>query len=216
MYEQCMEAWGKVDSFVHSWVGGEASFNPPMIPIRVCSVLLGRAHHVKQCRELLGHVCTSQNCLNILAIYRNAPLIVLLDLVFHLWKKCLKLAKISSKCNNTVTYISSKMFMCFFKYILFFNQMGRIGEKFSPEFVISAGDNFYPTGLKGTNDPDFTTSFTNVYTAASLQIPWYAGLSYSFCFFSSSPNSSLTDMMRSRSEQSNWLDYWWFSNEYNT
>ena len=73
--------------------------------------------------------------------------------------------------------------------------MGRIGGKLSPEFVISAGDNFYPTGLKGTDDPDFTTSFTNVYIAASLQIPWYAGLIYSFCFFSLSPNSSLTGMI---------------------
>jgi hypothetical protein len=63
-----------------------------------------------------------------------------------------------------------------FLWNVILNQMGRIGEKLNPEFVISAGDNFYPTGLKGTEDPDFTTSFTNVYTAPSLQIPWYAGL----------------------------------------
>ena len=112
------------------------------------------------------------------------PLWFCWNYVFIYGKKCLKLVQISSKCNYTVAHISSKMFMGFLRNICIFNQMGRIGEKLSPEFVISAGDNFYPTGLKGTDDPDFTTSFTNVYTAARLQIPWYAGLSYSFCFFS--------------------------------
>ncbi|KAK9807654.1 hypothetical protein WJX72_005515 [[Myrmecia] bisecta] len=41
-------------------------------------------------------------------------------------------------------------------------------------FVISTGDNFYDSGLLGSDDPAFDTSFRDVYTAASLQIPWFA------------------------------------------
>ncbi|KAL7105908.1 hypothetical protein ACP275_07G076200 [Erythranthe tilingii] len=52
-------------------------------------------------------------------------------------------------------------------------QMGEIGKKLAIDFVISTGDNFYYTGLKGVNDPIFIKSFTNIYTAKSLQIPWY-------------------------------------------
>ncbi|KAL8042730.1 hypothetical protein ABFS82_09G074000 [Erythranthe guttata] len=52
-------------------------------------------------------------------------------------------------------------------------QMGEIGKKLGIDFVISTGDNFYYTGLKGVNDPMFKKSFTNIYTAKSLQIPWY-------------------------------------------
>eukprot|EP00250_Pteridium_aquilinum_P029779 c40110_g1_i1 orf=317-1480(-) len=55
-------------------------------------------------------------------------------------------------------------------------QMGRIGEQLGIQFVISAGDNFYQTGLQGTNDSNFAASFTNVYTAPSLQTKWYAVL----------------------------------------
>ncbi|KAL7145304.1 hypothetical protein ABFS83_07G072400 [Erythranthe nasuta] len=50
-------------------------------------------------------------------------------------------------------------------------QMGEIGNKLGIDFVISTGDNFYYTGLKGVNDPIFKKSFTNIYTATSLQIP---------------------------------------------
>lgn len=54
--------------------------------------------------------------------------------------------------------------------------MGRIGAELGIEFVISAGDNFYDTGLTGEDDPAFSTSFTNVYTASSLQTTWYTVL----------------------------------------
>ncbi|KAI3455116.1 hypothetical protein Pfo_011779 [Paulownia fortunei] len=53
------------------------------------------------------------------------------------------------------------------------SQMGDIGEKLGIDFVISTGDNFYDNGLKGVNDPLFQGSFTNIYTAKSLQNPWY-------------------------------------------
>ncbi|GLT27688.1 hypothetical protein SLA2020_026680 [Shorea laevis] len=55
-------------------------------------------------------------------------------------------------------------------------QMGRIGEKLNIDFVISTGDNFYDNGLKGINDPAFEESFTNIYTARSLQKQWYSVL----------------------------------------
>ncbi|XP_057809088.1 purple acid phosphatase 3-like [Salvia miltiorrhiza] len=52
--------------------------------------------------------------------------------------------------------------------------MGVIGDKLGIEFVISTGDNFYSDGLTGTNDSAFAESFTKVYSARSLQKPWYA------------------------------------------
>ncbi|XP_071724180.1 purple acid phosphatase 8-like [Rutidosis leptorrhynchoides] len=51
--------------------------------------------------------------------------------------------------------------------------MGIIGEKLKIDFVISTGDNFYDDGLTGTDDPAFHDSFTDIYTADSLQKPWY-------------------------------------------
>ncbi|KAL3614690.1 Purple acid phosphatase 17 [Castilleja foliolosa] len=55
-------------------------------------------------------------------------------------------------------------------------QMGRIGEELEIEFVVSTGDNFYDNGLKGENDPNFLDSFTNIYTAKSLQKQWFSVL----------------------------------------
>ncbi|GFQ03506.1 purple acid phosphatase 3 [Phtheirospermum japonicum] len=54
--------------------------------------------------------------------------------------------------------------------------MGHVGKKLDIDFVISSGDNFYDNGLKGADDPFFRTSFTNIYTAKSLQKPWYTVL----------------------------------------
>lgn len=53
-------------------------------------------------------------------------------------------------------------------------QMGEIGGKLGIDFVVSTGDNFYKDGLTGVNDPAFTESFTKIYSARSLQRPWYA------------------------------------------
>ncbi|MQM01673.1 hypothetical protein Taro_034435 [Colocasia esculenta] len=52
-------------------------------------------------------------------------------------------------------------------------QMGRIGEELDIDFVISTGDNFYDNGLTGVDDKAFEDSFTKIYTAKSLQKPWY-------------------------------------------
>ncbi|KAL9248054.1 hypothetical protein vseg_021417 [Gypsophila vaccaria] len=52
-------------------------------------------------------------------------------------------------------------------------QMGIVGDKLDANFIISTGDNFYDDGLTGVNDTAFTESFTNIYTAPSLQKLWY-------------------------------------------
>lgn len=53
--------------------------------------------------------------------------------------------------------------------------MGEIGAKLNIDFVISTGDNFYSRGLTSVNDPAFVESFTEIYTAKSLQKQWYIG-----------------------------------------
>lgn len=52
------------------------------------------------------------------------------------------------------------------------DQMGRTADYFKPEFIISTGDNFYCCGVAGTNDPQWDSSFENIYTAHSLHVPW--------------------------------------------
>lgn len=53
-------------------------------------------------------------------------------------------------------------------------QMGRVGERLDIDFVVSTGDNFYDDGLSGEHDSAFEESFTNIYTATSLQKQWYS------------------------------------------
>jgi len=53
--------------------------------------------------------------------------------------------------------------------------MGKKGEELDIDFVISTGDNFYEDGLTGVDDKAFEQSFTNIYTAKSLQKKWYIG-----------------------------------------
>ena len=54
--------------------------------------------------------------------------------------------------------------------------MAAAATSLSPAFVVSVGDNFYQNGLATDTDPLFTTDFTNVYSAASLQLPWHVAL----------------------------------------
>eukprot|EP01018_Ginkgo_biloba_P005111 Gb_25294 [translate_table: standard] len=56
--------------------------------------------------------------------------------------------------------------------------MGRIGEELDIDFVISTGDNFYEDGLTGVADKSFQESFSNIYTAKSLQKPWHGAYSH--------------------------------------
>lgn len=53
-------------------------------------------------------------------------------------------------------------------------QMGKAAQNINARFVISVGDNFYESGVSGVEDKQWKQSFENVYTAPSLQVPWYA------------------------------------------
>ncbi len=55
-------------------------------------------------------------------------------------------------------------------------QMGVTAEALHAAFVLSTGDNFYSDGVKSVTDRQWQTSFEQVYTAKSLQIPWYVAL----------------------------------------
>ncbi|XP_058258554.1 tartrate-resistant acid phosphatase type 5a isoform X1 [Hemibagrus wyckioides] len=52
-------------------------------------------------------------------------------------------------------------------------EMGRTAEQLGADFVLALGDNFYYRGVKSVDDPRFQETFENVYTAKSLNIPWY-------------------------------------------
>ena len=55
----------------------------------------------------------------------------------------------------------------------------RMGERAAADaaaFVLSVGDNFYEDGVQSATDPQWRTSFENVYTHPALQRPWYVAL----------------------------------------
>lgn len=54
--------------------------------------------------------------------------------------------------------------------------MGEIGAQKATSFVISTGDNFYESGVDSAADTKWQTSFEEIYSAQSLQVPWYAVL----------------------------------------
>lgn len=55
-------------------------------------------------------------------------------------------------------------------------QMGKVGDMVDVDFIVSTGDNFYDDGLIDEEDPLFIESFSEVYTAKSLQKQWYSVL----------------------------------------
>lgn len=52
-------------------------------------------------------------------------------------------------------------------------QMGKIAAEASVDFIVSAGDNFYPRGVASEFDPLWKYSYEDIYTAFSLQWDWY-------------------------------------------
>ncbi|WP_207429760.1 tartrate-resistant acid phosphatase type 5 family protein [Pedobacter sp. SYSU D00535] len=52
-------------------------------------------------------------------------------------------------------------------------QMGKTAAELKADFIISTGDNFYPSGVVSEYDPLWKTSFEDIYTAFSLQWDWY-------------------------------------------
>ncbi len=55
-------------------------------------------------------------------------------------------------------------------------QMSRLAQQHRIQFLISTGDNFYPRGVSGTEDPQWKSSFEQVYHQPGLQVSWYAVL----------------------------------------
>ncbi|MBU1374882.1 MAG: metallophosphoesterase [Alphaproteobacteria bacterium] len=54
--------------------------------------------------------------------------------------------------------------------------MAQAAAEVRSRFVVSVGDNFYPAGVQSPDDPQWKTSFEDVYAAPSLQTPWYVAL----------------------------------------
>jgi tartrate-resistant acid phosphatase type 5 len=55
-------------------------------------------------------------------------------------------------------------------------QMGIAAKEIDAKFIISVGDNFYEDGVMSVSDPQWQWSFENVYSAPSLQVPWWVAL----------------------------------------
>eukprot|EP00747_Dinoflagellata_sp_TGD_P167424 gnl/TRDRNA2_/TRDRNA2_191834_c0_seq1.p1 gnl/TRDRNA2_/TRDRNA2_191834_c0~~gnl/TRDRNA2_/TRDRNA2_191834_c0_seq1.p1 ORF type:complete len:343 (+),score=50.90 gnl/TRDRNA2_/TRDRNA2_191834_c0_seq1:86-1114(+) len=52
--------------------------------------------------------------------------------------------------------------------------MGRVASQLGARFVLGLGDNFYESGItKESASTRLRDTFENVYTASSLQVPWY-------------------------------------------
>ncbi|XP_028830721.1 tartrate-resistant acid phosphatase type 5a [Denticeps clupeoides] len=52
-------------------------------------------------------------------------------------------------------------------------EMARVAEQMGADFILALGDNFYYKGVTSLQDPRFQETFESVYTANSLNIPWY-------------------------------------------
>jgi tartrate-resistant acid phosphatase type 5 len=52
-------------------------------------------------------------------------------------------------------------------------QLGNAAHTVEADFIVSTGDNFYPSGVASVEDPLWKRSFEDVYTAFSLQEEWY-------------------------------------------
>lgn len=55
-------------------------------------------------------------------------------------------------------------------------QMGNAAQALSSRFVVSVGDNFYDNGVQSVSDPQWQSSYEQVYTDPALQVPWYVAL----------------------------------------
>ncbi|CAF0791640.1 unnamed protein product [Didymodactylos carnosus] len=51
--------------------------------------------------------------------------------------------------------------------------MGNLGKTLNTSFQLALGDNFYFDGVQSVTDPRFQHTFEQVFSAASLQTPWY-------------------------------------------
>ncbi len=56
------------------------------------------------------------------------------------------------------------------------NMMNIDAGKLNDSFIISTGDNFYENGVASINDPQFLSSYENIYSGANLFVNWYITL----------------------------------------
>mgnify|MGYP000859597296 CR=1 FL=1 len=56
------------------------------------------------------------------------------------------------------------------------DQMGHTATEMSAQFVVATGDNIYDDGVRDVHDSLWKFSFEDIYTAPSLQVPWYVSL----------------------------------------
>lgn len=54
--------------------------------------------------------------------------------------------------------------------------MAKEAEKINAKFILTGGDNYHETGITSELDARWKTEFENVYSAPSLQVPWYPSL----------------------------------------
>ncbi len=55
-------------------------------------------------------------------------------------------------------------------------RMGEVATATNAKFILSTGDNFYPNGVASVDDPQWQTSYEQVYTDFSLHNDWYVVL----------------------------------------
>lgn len=52
-------------------------------------------------------------------------------------------------------------------------QIAKTAVSDNTQFVLAVGDNFYDNGVESTDDSRFNTTFSDVFAAKSLQVPWF-------------------------------------------
>eukprot|EP01061_Rhynchopus_euleeides_P022851 TRINITY_DN37326_c0_g1_i1.p1 TRINITY_DN37326_c0_g1~~TRINITY_DN37326_c0_g1_i1.p1 ORF type:complete len:203 (+),score=38.07 TRINITY_DN37326_c0_g1_i1:31-609(+) len=52
----------------------------------------------------------------------------------------------------------------------------RVARKVRPEFIVSLGDNFYPVGVRSTEDMQWRERFEEIYAKPPLIVPWHITL----------------------------------------
>lgn len=55
-------------------------------------------------------------------------------------------------------------------------QMGKTASAMKSRFILSVGDNFYENGVQSATDPQWKSSFEDIYTDSSLAVPWHVVL----------------------------------------
>jgi tartrate-resistant acid phosphatase type 5 len=56
------------------------------------------------------------------------------------------------------------------------DQMNHYSHDYNVNFIISTGDNFYVNGVRSVDDPQWNSSFENIYHGGMLQKDWYVVL----------------------------------------